>query len=267
VLDGSLARAAVESELVQRGVAAYEALDFQDAVNALEEALDESLTREERIVTFRTLGFAYAALGRNDDARTAFVRLLRVDAAAELDRSVAPKVRALFEEARAQLATGRAEEGVSGVPLPKLTPSLQPTHPEEGHPLTVTVAHPGGVAQSVCLFHRVRGQLRYSEVQSAPKGDHFELVVPGADVRAPGVELYLTALDDAGATVAAAGTLGRPIIVEVTAARRPAHKRGWVWGVVGGVLVAGGIVAAVLATTLRAPDPHAAADVTLIAPR
>ena len=55
--------------------------------------------------------------------------------------------------------------------------------------------------------------------------------------------------------------------LSLTAGERNNYKRGWFWGVIGGVLVAGAVVAAVVATTVGAPDPKAAADVTLIAPR
>jgi hypothetical protein len=267
---GGVARAAVESELVQKGVAAYEALDFDGAVQALNEALGESLTREERIVTFRTLGFAYAALDRPDDARAAFTRLLRIDASAELDRSVAPKVRALFEEARTRLATGRAEEPTAGVRLPSLRPTLAPANPRAGQPLTFTVVHPGGMARSVHLYHRAPGEPSYSEVSAPPTGaDRFELTVPGSAVRAPALEYYVTALDESNVALARAGTLADPLRVEVAAPpKKPVYKRGWFWGVlVGSAAVAAAVVAVAVVLTTSSPDPKAPADVTLIAPR
>jgi hypothetical protein len=48
---------------------------------------------------------AYVAVGEHDKAKADFEHLLRVDPSAELDRSVAPKVRAVFEEAKAHAAT------------------------------------------------------------------------------------------------------------------------------------------------------------------
>jgi len=66
LLLAGLARAEVESETVQKGVAAYDALEFDRAVQILNQALGESLTREEKIITWRTLAFAQTALGHTD---------------------------------------------------------------------------------------------------------------------------------------------------------------------------------------------------------
>src|SRR3954470_17222242 len=84
-----IGRAEVESEAVQKGVAAYDALEFERAVQLLNAALGDSLTRDEKIITWRTLGFAYSALDRPADARGAFTRLLKIDPNADLDKSVA----------------------------------------------------------------------------------------------------------------------------------------------------------------------------------
>jgi tetratricopeptide (TPR) repeat protein len=262
----AVSRAEVESELVHKGVAAYEALDFEHAVDFLNRALAESLTREERIVTYRTLGFAYAALDRASDARTAFTHLLRLDGNAELDRTVAPRVRALFEEARALAATGRGEP--TATQLPVLQPTVTPARPSEGQALSVSIAPPGGLVRSLHLFHRTRGASSFSEVTApAPHGDRFELTVPGSAVHAPALEYYVMALGEDNVALARAGTLANPLRVDVTAREVATHKRGraWVWGVAAGaVVVAGGAV--VLAVLLTRTDSGSPADVTLIAP-
>jgi tetratricopeptide (TPR) repeat protein len=268
VASGGQARAEVESETVQKGVAAYEQADFASAIELLKAALDESLTREEKVVAFRTLAFAYAALERPNDARAAFARLLHVDSRAELDRSVAPRVRALFEEARAEVATGRAE--AAAATLPVLRPEVRPARALEGRPVAIRVEHAGGVARAVQLFHRVRGEVRYSEIVAPERGGGFELVVPGSSVRAPGIEYYLTALDEEKVAVARAGSLSEPLVVDVDAParpRRPIYKRAWFWGVIGGVVAAGVIATAVAVATTSGHDPNAPADVVLTAPR
>jgi tetratricopeptide (TPR) repeat protein len=265
LLSAAPAQAAVESELVQKGVAAYDALEFEKAIDLLKQALDESLTREEKIVTWRTLAFAYCALERAVDARAAFAHLLKVDPTADLDKSVAPRVRALFEESRAEVATGRAGPGESA--LPPLKTTVRPEHPLEGQALTVEVESVGGLGHAVQLFYRVRGQQRYSEVKAEGQAGRFELTVPGSDVRAPAVEYYLTALDERHTAIARTGGLTEPLSIEVAGRPKPIYKRGWVWGVVGGVAVAGAAVAVALALTLKPPDSRANADVMLIAPR
>ena len=172
------AHAEVESELVRQGVAAYDNLEFDRAVGTLNRALGESLTRDEKIVTFRTLAFAYAALGRPDDARASFARLLRLDGNAELDRTVAPHVRALFEEARAQVSTGHAEP-VGGAAVPTLLPEVSPAHPTEGQPVSISVVHPGGLTRRLRLYHRVRGDVSYSELKAARRGRSLSAHGPG----------------------------------------------------------------------------------------
>jgi hypothetical protein len=258
------ARAEVESELVQKGVAAYEALEFDHSVEILNRALAESLTREERIVTFRTLGFAYAALDRADDARAAFARLLRLDGSAELDRSVAPRVRGLFEEARTLVATGRAEPAMAA--LPALKPLVEPAHPKEGQALSIAVVHPGGLARSLQLFHRVRGEPSYSEVTAPLRDGRFAATVPGLAVRAPAIEYYAVALGEDNVALGRAGSLSSPLRVDVVPAKA-GHRRRWVWGVAVGAVAVAGAAAAVAAVLLTRPDPKSPADVMLLAPR
>jgi tetratricopeptide (TPR) repeat protein len=260
-------RAEIESELVQKGVTAYENTDFPLAIDILSRALGESLTRDERIVTFRTLGFAYSAVGRTDEALAAFAHLLRLDRNAELDRTVAPRVRAIFEEARTQVATGQAEPAEGGA-MPTLHPEVTPAHPTEGQPVTITVAHLGGLARELHLFHRVRGEESYSEIKGTGQGDRFSLTIPGIAVHAPALEYYLTAVDDKKVAMARAGRLAEPLSVDVVPLpKRASHRRALVWGLVGGgaLLVAGGVATA-LALTIGRPN-SSTSDVMLISPR
>ena len=66
----------------------------------------------------------------------------------------------------------------------------------------------------------------------------------------PALEYYLVVLDDSGASVALAGTLGQPLGVDVQARKRPVYTKGWFWGVLGGVAVVGaGVATAVVLST------------------
>ncbi|HEY1586224.1 MAG TPA: hypothetical protein VGH63_11100 [Polyangia bacterium] len=235
-------RAEVDSALVKQGVAAYAALDLPRAIALLEQARGESLTREEKILTYRTLGMAYVAVGQPGPAKIDFQHLLRVDPTAELDRSVAPKVRAVFEEAKADAATSAHAMAPA---LPTLAPEIAPATPHEGRPVTVHVVYPGGVARRMTVYFRKPGDAQFSRalVDAAPSGA-FDAIVPGMAVQAPSLEYHVVLLDDAGASVAAAGSLGQPLSVTVARATKPVYKRGWFWGVVGGVAAAGAIATA-----------------------
>jgi hypothetical protein len=254
----TLAHAEVDSALVKRGLAAYADLDYAGAVQQLEQARSESLTREEKLVTYRTLGLAYAAMGNNAEAGADFQHLLRIDPTASLDRGVAPKVRAVFEEAKAQVATSsRAASS-----LPQLKPSIDPASPHEGYPLTVHVEYPGGIAHKMALYFRSSNESTFARSTVDASGDgRFAAVVPGLAVHAPSLDYHVVLLDDAGASVATAGSLGQPLEVTVTRLGKPVYKRGWFWGVVVGVAAAGA-VAAVLGVELSRSN---SAPITVIA--
>src|ERR1700723_1615537 len=74
------ARAAIESDLVQRGVSAYNDLQYARAITLLHQALEETLTREEKLLTFQTLAFAHVAMNDAPSAEHDFENLLRIDA-------------------------------------------------------------------------------------------------------------------------------------------------------------------------------------------
>ncbi|MDB4970465.1 MAG: Tetratricopeptide repeat protein [Myxococcales bacterium] len=233
------ARAEIESALVKKGIAAYTELDYGKAITLLEQARNESLTREEKIITYRTLGMAYVAMGQLGPAKIDFQRLLRVEPTATLDRSVAPKVRAVFEEAKSEAAT--SVHGVAPA-LATVNPTVSPTAPREGRPVVVRASYPGGVAKKMVVYFRKAGDASYSRatVEGAPDGS-FEATVPGLAVQPPELDYHVVLLDDGGASIAAAGSLGAPISVAVTRQPKPVYAKGWFWGVIGGVAAAGAI--------------------------
>lgn len=245
------ARAAIESDLVKQGIAAYNDLEYPRAVELLKKALQETLTRDEKIVTFQTLAFAHVALGKNDEAVRDFENLLRINGSFELDRTISPRVRAVFEEARAHVATQGGSSEDRSRALPELTPRVTPMKIKQGETVTIQSAYPGGVAASVELFYRARGQNVFSKLKAPiDTGGHFSVTVPGMHVEAPALEYYLVVLDETGASIALAGTLGQPLAVDVAGRKKPVYAKGWFWGVIAGVAVVGaGVATAVVLTT------------------
>jgi hypothetical protein len=258
LLAAAPARAAVESELIKSGVQAYEDLEYPKAIDLLTRALHETLTREEKIVTYRTLGFAHAALNQMDAARVDFENLLRVSPSLELDRTVAPRVRAVFEKAKAAVATGHTTMGEQALRIPEVEATVDPAAPREGRAITVAVPT-AGAAERMALFHRARGQEVFSRVESrADEHGRFAATVPGLEVRAPGLEYYVELLDDGGAVVARSGSFASPLSADVAIYKKPLYKKAWFWGVIGGVVAAGAIaVGVVFATrpTVNASSP------------
>jgi len=80
------ARAEIDSPLVKQGLAAYASLDYARAISLFEQARKDSLTRDEKIATYRTLGMSYVAVGQPGPAKVCFQHLLRIDPSIELDR-------------------------------------------------------------------------------------------------------------------------------------------------------------------------------------
>jgi tetratricopeptide (TPR) repeat protein len=240
------AHATVDSDLVKQGVAAYNDLEYARAVELLQKALQETLTREEKLVTFQTLGFAHVALDKPDAAVRDFENLLRIDGSFELNRTISPRVRAVFETAKARVATGHGSDGAGAAAssLPTLTPEVTPARAREGQALVLSGAHPGGRAHKVELFYRTRGQSVFSKLTTpVDEGGRFTVTVPGMHAQAPAFEYYLVVLDESGSSVALAGRLGEPLGVDVAGQKRPVYTRAWFWGVIGGVAVVGAAVA------------------------
>ena len=260
----SPAHAAVESELVRAGVTAYDDLEYAKATDLLSRALGETLTKEERIVTYRTRAFARVALDQPQQARGDFEMLLRTDPSFQLDRTISPRVRAVFESAQAAVSMGRASTPDENR-LPLIKPVITPSQLREGRPVTFRVTYPGGIAQRMEVFHRTRGEQRYSRVQASSASGRFEATVPGLSVKAPVLEWYVVLLDDTGASVANAGSLGQPLALDVQGKSRPVYARAWFWGVVGGVVVAAAIVGGVVGASASAkisPDTPATLTIT-----
>jgi hypothetical protein len=243
LLTAATARADVDSPLVKNGLTAFGDLDYAHAVELLEQARSESLTREEKLVTYRTLGMAYVALGKIDEAKKDFKRLLRIDPSSTLDRSVAPKVRAIFEEAKSEAATSG---GALKTALPTVTPTLEPPAPRQGSPVVVRVEYPGGVARKMTLYFRKSGDGAFTRATVDGDGNgHFSATIPGPVLQPSSLEYHIVLLDDAGAAVAGAGSLGAPIAVGVVEKKKPVYKKAWFWGVLGGVVAAGAVATGV----------------------
>jgi hypothetical protein len=160
-------------------------------------------------------------------------------------------VRAVFEEARGRVATGGGGTAEPGHELPELHPMVTPTKVKQGQAVTIAASYPGGVASSVELFYRTRGQNVFAKLkQHVDAGGAFSITVPGMHVDAPALEYYLVVLDESGASVAIAGTLGQPLAVDVEGRKRPVYVKGWFWGVIGGIAVVGaGVATAVVLST------------------
>jgi hypothetical protein len=94
---------AVDSDLLKAGMAACEDLDYERGLPLLEKALSESLTRDEKLAAHRTLAFCRVALGDEKGAFKDFQAVLRLNPHFVLDRRISPRVRKVFDQAKASM--------------------------------------------------------------------------------------------------------------------------------------------------------------------
>jgi hypothetical protein len=260
----------VDSEAIKAALAAYDDLDYARCVSELQKALGESLTRDEKVVTYRTLAFCHVGLDKPDAAKFDFENLLRIDESYELDRRISPRIRAPFEEAKAAIATGESVEGQANeiqFKTPSVNAEVAPKKLGEGKPFTVSVRFSERGAAKAELFYRVRGQAVFNKLATPGAEGTFNFTVPGMQVGPPAVDYYVNVLDDSNTVVAHAGVLSQPLSVPVSAQKRPVYVRGWFWGVVvGAVAVAAAVVGGTVAATTGGSSvgKNTSASVTIV---
>jgi hypothetical protein len=94
--------------LLRQAQVAYDSLDYSGALAGARSALQQSLGREDRIVAFELLGFAYGALDSTAQAVKAFEELifLAPDREPNLER-VSPRITSLYASALGQVLVVR----------------------------------------------------------------------------------------------------------------------------------------------------------------
>jgi hypothetical protein len=99
---------AQEHPLVRRAQQAYDALDFSGSIGTARAALQQQLTREDRILAYELLGFSYGALDSTRQAVEAFRQLIFLDPDREPDvERVSPRITSLYASALGQVLVVR----------------------------------------------------------------------------------------------------------------------------------------------------------------
>lgn len=151
-----------------------------------------------------------------------------------------------------------------------VAPSIQHDPPTEkiapGEPVSIqATVTDNNTIKEVLLFYRVQGEDEYLSINMQPKGPtSYTTLIPKEEIRAPGLEYYIQASDQAG-NVALRGFSFSPLSVAVapkaapnetftknvfpkdekeTALKtevsegKPWYKKWWVWAIAGVVVVA-----------------------------
>lgn len=204
------APAAVADELppeIAAGIAAYDDLEYEQAIARLRPALTKKLPKKAKIAGYRYLGLSLVALGRTGEARDAFRQLLELDRSFALPTSENPLARKLLQEVRLDLPSEV-----------KLSHSASPTPGRADSPLAVAikVTDESHVVSGITVHYRVRGKRSYGTIQATAVGDGgYNATIPGTFVAPPAIEYYVVARGADGRLLASAASAEEPVAIAI----------------------------------------------------
>lgn len=173
---------------LERGMELYRELELDGAKTELEQAIELGLPPEEAVVAYRTLGLIHMADGLEDEAEKAFLELLKIKPDYEIGE-VAPKVRAVFEKAKAKadVQPPRIEHS----PIKKVKPGTTVA-------ITAKVTDNARVKRVVLRF-KGEGTKGFAEVEMQRVGDNrYVGRIPAERVAKGRLEYRIAAIDGNG---------------------------------------------------------------------
>lgn len=199
------ASASGEERALVRAEKFFDALEFDAASAAFQDALREPGTREERLRTYKGLALSEAYMGQSKRAQAHFETLLNLDPSADIGTRLGPKIRKPFKAALRKMKK---------LDLPR--PVLKVLRIKEGHIEVVLENGPKQVTE-VAVFVRQPGEKDFKETE----GTVLEpVLVPAPAVRA--VEVYVEARDSGGGVLFEKGSAKVPLRFDATQEPPPA---------------------------------------------
>jgi tetratricopeptide (TPR) repeat protein len=221
----------------------FEALEFDAAAAAFEDALREPGTREERLRAWKGLALSEAFMGQAKQAQAHFETLLSIEPDVDVSRAQGPKIRKPYDAARKKMTDWQR-------------PELRVQRRLDGQ-VEVKLEHGPAVATELAVYVREPGASSFTRTEgpvSAP------LLADAAAERA--VEVYAVAADAADGVLVEKGSAEKPLRFEATeeppaavaSAREAAReevsedrgRRVWPWVAGGAGVVAAGVVVGIL---------------------
>lgn len=181
---------------VQKAEQLYQQARYEDALKTLGASCDSVSIREsEQTACEKTRAFSLAALGRENEARAAFDRMLMKAPDADLGRDVSPKLQALFSAAKRELAQ------VMALQIEPVTPGPAGPAGAAVAPWPLTVRPPSDVTlEGVRAYVASASSTRYNEVvMREQNGAWLGMYDPQGDTTAP--RYYLVATLSSGIEV------------------------------------------------------------------
>ena len=232
--------------LIERGQSEYDELRYEEALQTLSAALVRSgNSRSDLAQIYRLLAFTYLALGREEEAAGAYRGMLPLDPEYQPDQSIAPRMRAFFEEVQQQWdSEGRPG---SGPPPPVEIQHRSPAEweREQPVPLAAQIDDPARRVAQLVLAYRQGTDAVFTRLDTQLADGEYTATIPGTDVAPPLVEYYFEALDANGLPIAARGDVAAPLRIAVPEPGGNVAEEWWFWTLIGGQ-VAGGVVAAIV---------------------
>jgi hypothetical protein len=229
-----------------RAEQAFLDVDFEGTLSAAQEALREGgHTPAQLVRIYHLLGVSSAAVGETERARDFFVRMLAIDATADLDDTVPPRLRAPFLEARG-IVTARPERLRADVALAR---SQSAVH--------VALTDPFQLGRTIRVHARLEGTLEFS-VREEPAQPVVLARLEGA-ASADRVEYWVELVDPFGNQILVLGSEFEPRVVgRAVPAQGGGGSSGggggggdvlsepWLWVVLGVVVVGAGVTVGIV---------------------
>jgi tetratricopeptide (TPR) repeat protein len=259
--------------LIEEASSAFSLLDFEGALEKLDRAQKTKGNTSKDLVRIYSLrAKCLISLGREDDAVQAFTAALSIDPAFRLSPDSSPRFAEPFQKL--------LDRGVAALDVDVSLPDQVVV----GAPVLVIVqvaADPAGISDKMRLRYR-RGKKKYSALKAKLQlGKRSRFYLPPSIWKAEGlqvIEWHCEILDRHGGLLKRMGDADHPLTIVVKMkpiaavvappppppiakpqVKKPPpppawYERWWVWAIVGGVAVAAGTTAGILATSADAPD-------------
>lgn len=220
------ALAAPEEEvkaLYEKGVAAYEDIDFDAARTNFEKALVIVARNPGKIssplvakVHIRA-GVLYIAVDK-DRAKglKAFIAALKADPGAEVDPTLSnPEIDTVFQDAKEAVGVPSTPAGPQG---PLLLSHKPPREATSNTPLRIYVELPKGMkAKKVIAHYRLSGQSKFTSLPLEEMEENvYESNIPGPKVKGKYLEYYISAEAAGGNILGLSGAADAPHLVQIT---------------------------------------------------
>jgi hypothetical protein len=191
------AEASAQQPALARAEDAYQNVDFEGTGAYAMIALREGgHSRPELVRIYTLLGIAAAALGREDEAREYFVRMLGLDIDAQLDDSVPPRLRDPYLEARGIWAARQGRLGAN-VAFDRAQSSLR-----------IELTDPAQMSRRIRVHSRFEGQAQYAMQEIESRTSVAAPIAGASEVER--VEYYVEILDEHRNVMLSEGTAFEP---------------------------------------------------------